>query len=161
MMNGMAQTIQSGLIPGNRCVLFAHSQLYTLLTLARLQERRQHLARASQIRVPPLPLEVDPDRRHQGEFDFLCHPESPFANLTPLQAGLLTSFGFGQVGGQALIIHPQYLLASLEPSQFTSYAASNDVRRKNSYVKFNEVSRRQTLLFAEALELTFHSLLPF
>lgn len=66
---------------------------------------------------------------------------APTQHLTALllQAGLLTSFGFGQVGGQALVIHPQYLLAALDPAAFTSYKSSNDVRRDGAYRKFNEV----------------------
>lgn len=57
-----------------------------------------------------------------------------------IKAGLLTSFGFGQVGGQALIVHPSYLIGSLEPKQFEAYKQKNDVRKKWSYRRFNDVS---------------------
>jgi phosphopantetheine--protein transferase-like protein len=56
-----------------------------------------------------------------------------------IKAGLLKSFGFGQVGGEALIIHPDYLIAALEPSQRDSYKALNDVRRGRAYRKFNDM----------------------
>ncbi|KAJ2542107.1 fatty acid synthase alpha subunit Lsd1, partial [Coemansia sp. RSA 1878] len=38
-----------------------------------------------------------------------------------IKAALLKSFGFGQVGGELLIIHPDYLLATLEKDQLEKY----------------------------------------
>ncbi|KAJ2471536.1 hypothetical protein IWW56_006315, partial [Coemansia sp. RSA 2131] len=40
---------------------------------------------------------------------------------TGIKAALLKSFGFGQVGGELLIIHPDYLLATLEKEQLEKY----------------------------------------
>jgi phosphopantetheine--protein transferase-like protein len=52
---------------------------------------------------------------------------------------LLKSFGFGQVGGEALVIHPDYVIASLEPGVRDAYKAANDVRRGRAYRKFNDM----------------------
>jgi hypothetical protein len=78
---------------------------------------------------------VSPELR---KFEYLVYP-SKSIQTDGIKAGLLTSFGFGQVGGQCLVIHPQYLLGSLEPSGFDSYKKSNDARRSGAYRKFNEV----------------------
>ncbi|GAA5926751.1 trifunctional fatty acid synthase subunit FAS2 [Sporobolomyces koalae] len=99
MLNGIAQTIQSGLIPGNR--------------------------------------NADNISQELRAFEYLLYP-SKSIQTDGIKAGLLTSFGFGQVGGQALIIHPEYLLGSLEPSTFESYRELNAVRRKGAYRRFND-----------------------
>ncbi|GAA5924777.1 hypothetical protein JCM1841_004145 [Sporobolomyces salmonicolor] len=99
MLNGMAQAILSGLIPGNRNA-----------------------------------DNISPELRN---FEYLLYP-SKSIQTDGLKAGLLTSFGFGQVGGQALIVHPTYLLGALEPSAFESYKKLNDVRKKWSYRRFND-----------------------
>ena len=99
MMNGMAQVIQSGMIPGNR--------------------------------------NADNISKEMRAFEFLLYP-SKSIQTDGIKAGLLTSFGFGQVGGQALIVHPKYLLGALEANQFSAYKAGNDRRRDLAYRKFNE-----------------------
>ncbi|GAA6028849.1 hypothetical protein JCM8097_007429 [Rhodosporidiobolus ruineniae] len=99
MLNGMAQTILSGLIPGNR--------------------------------------NADNISQELRAFEYLVYP-SKSIQTDGIKAGLLTSFGFGQVGGQALIVHPNYLIAALEPTQFESYKRLNAERKKWSYRKFND-----------------------
>ncbi|GAA5878476.1 hypothetical protein JCM8547_005957 [Rhodosporidiobolus lusitaniae] len=99
MLNGMAQTILSGLIPGNR--------------------------------------NADNISQELRAFEYLVYP-SKSIQTDGIKAGLLTSFGFGQVGGQALIVHPSYLIGSLEPAQFESYKKLNAERKKLSYRKFND-----------------------
>lgn len=100
MLNGIAQCILSGLVPGNR--------------------------------------NADNVGEELRAFEYLLYP-SKSIQTDGIKAGLLTSFGFGQVGGQALIIHPSYLIGSLEPEQFAAYKDKNDVRRKASYRRFNDV----------------------
>ncbi|BGP41220.1 fatty acid synthase alpha subunit Lsd1 [Rhodotorula kratochvilovae] len=99
MLNGIAQCILSGLVPGNR--------------------------------------NADNVGEELRAFEYLLYP-SKSIQTDGIKAGLLTSFGFGQVGGQALIIHPSYLIGALEPEQFQSYKDKNDVRRKASYRRFND-----------------------
>ena len=43
------------------------------------------------------------------------------------------SFGFGQVGGQALIVHPDYLYATLDEKTLEAYRIKNGARYKASY----------------------------
>jgi hypothetical protein len=63
-----------------------------------------------------------------------------------LKCGLLTSFGFGQVGGIALIIHPDYLIGSLTPKQFSEYKSKIDGRTRTSYRKFNDMFTKGNLI---------------
>ncbi|KAK4046934.1 fatty acid synthase alpha subunit Lsd1 [Microbotryomycetes sp. JL201] len=85
---------------------------------------------------------ISPELR---KFEYLLYP-SKSIQTDGIKAGLLTSFGFGQVGGACLVVHPRYLLASLEPSQFAAYAQANNVRRIASYRKFNEFFTKGNLV---------------
>jgi fatty acid synthase subunit alpha len=50
-----------------------------------------------------------------------------------LKAASVTSFGFGQVGGQVIVVHPDYLLAALEPAEFQTYIGKLKLREKDAY----------------------------
>jgi fatty acid synthase subunit beta len=50
-----------------------------------------------------------------------------------LKAGLLKSFGFGQAGGEILIIHPDYVLGALEENQYNAYMEKNAQRYAKTY----------------------------
>jgi len=69
-------------------------------------------------------------------FPFLFYPSKPIQQVR-LECGLLTSFGFGQVGGQVAIIHPRYLYASLPSHELKSYAAKRRQRELNSYARLS------------------------
>lgn len=56
-----------------------------------------------------------------------------------IHAALLKSFGFGQVGGEALIIHPDYLFKTLSPSEFQAYCKRREARQATTYGYMNEV----------------------
>ncbi|KAJ1727530.1 hypothetical protein LPJ61_004520, partial [Coemansia biformis] len=45
-----------------------------------------------------------------------------------IKAALLKSFGFGQVGGELLVVHPDYLLATLGRAQLKEYNAKLERR---------------------------------
>lgn len=45
-----------------------------------------------------------------------------------VRAGLLKSFGFGQVGGEVLLVHPEYILATLTKAQFQEYSKRRSIR---------------------------------
>jgi phosphopantetheine--protein transferase-like protein len=49
------------------------------------------------------------------------------------KAGLLKSFGFGQVGGEILVIHPDYLMAQLSPEELDAYARLRQRRYNLAY----------------------------
>lgn len=50
-----------------------------------------------------------------------------------LKAASVTSFGFGQVGGQVILVHPDYLLATLESDELDVYIDKLKVREKYAY----------------------------
>jgi len=49
----------------------------------------------------------------------------------PLKAAVVTSFGFGQAGGQLLLVHPDYFLASLPDIMVDQYKLKRDMRRQH------------------------------
>ncbi|KAJ2869344.1 fatty acid synthase alpha subunit Lsd1, partial [Coemansia erecta] len=54
------------------------------------------------------------------EYDFMLYLSKSIQ--TPgIKAAMLTSFGFGQVGGELLIIHPDYLLATMHQKELDEY----------------------------------------
>lgn len=60
-----------------------------------------------------------------------------------------TSFGFGQVGGSALIVHPNYLLASLEPGVYEQYKARNRARALLCYKAMTQMMTTNSLVKAK------------
>ena len=63
-----------------------------------------------------------------------------------IRAGVMSSFGFGQVGGTALVVHPRYLLGALEPSYYESYKARNQSRALQSYKAMSEMMIHNSLV---------------
>lgn len=63
-----------------------------------------------------------------------------------LNVGLLTSFGFGQVGGIAMVLHPNHLLAHLSADQLAVYRAKRDVRQARTYTKMHSALTRNDLV---------------
>lgn len=98
MFNGMIQTLNSALVPGNH--------------------------------------NADNIAEELRAFPHLFYPSKPIQHVR-LECGLLTSFGFGQVGGQAAIVHPRYLYASLPPHQLEAYKERRRARELNSYSRMS------------------------
>ncbi|PVV05312.1 hypothetical protein BB560_000171 [Smittium megazygosporum] len=94
MLNGVVQSLLSGIIPGNRNA----DNIDALLE----------------------------------KFEYVFYP-SKSIKTNGLKAGLLKSFGFGQVGAEILVIHPDYLLASLTESQYESYSKKVSGRYNKAY----------------------------
>src|SRR5690606_20262492 len=55
-----------------------------------------------------------------------------------VRPGLLKSFGFGQAGGEILVVHPAYLFAALEENEFQGYLQRRERRQVASYRYFHE-----------------------
>ncbi|KAJ3065316.1 3-oxoacyl-[acyl-carrier-protein] synthase, partial [Rhizoclosmatium hyalinum] len=55
-----------------------------------------------------------------------------------VKAGILKSFGFGQAGGEVLVLHPDYLYAALESNEYASYRVRREARQINSYRYYHE-----------------------
>lgn len=98
MFNGMLQSLNSALIPGNH--------------------------------------NADNISEELRAFPHLFYPSEPLQKVR-LECGILTSFGFGQVGGQALIVHPRYLFASLSPAEVEAYTARRRARELDAYSRLS------------------------
>lgn len=60
-------------------------------------------------------------------------------NLISFSNQFQSSFGFGQVGGTALIIHPRYLFGSLNPKMYNDYKEVNRARYLATYKAMSEM----------------------
>ena len=78
-------------------------------------------------------------------FPHLFYPSQAIQQVR-LECGLLTSFGFGQVGGQAMIVHPRYLYASLEPSDLEAYKKRRRDRELQSYSRMSSAFIQNNLV---------------
>merc|ERR1719298_145860 len=58
-------------------------------------------------------------------------------DVGPLKAVVVTSFGFGQAGGELVLIHPDYFLATYSTDDLQVYQSKRDARWKDSN-KFHE-----------------------
>ena len=66
------------------------------------------------------------------KFDHIVYP-SRSIQTDGINAFSVMSFGFGQKGAQAIGIHPKYLFATLEPTQFQTYRQKVAARQKKAY----------------------------
>ncbi|TDH65379.1 hypothetical protein CCR75_002038 [Bremia lactucae] len=66
------------------------------------------------------------------KYDHLMYPNRSFQTVG-VKAVLMKSFGFGQAGGEVLLVHPDYLLSTLPADDFQQYSA----RRTQRMVKMN------------------------
>ncbi|KAJ9080879.1 fatty acid synthase alpha subunit Lsd1 [Entomophthora muscae] len=71
------------------------------------------------------------------KFDFILYP-SRSIHTDGVKAGVLKSFGFGQVGGEVLVIHPDYIYAALSREEYESYSAKFAERQAKSYRYFHD-----------------------
>merc|ERR1719163_2186871 len=60
-------------------------------------------------------------------------------NVGPLKAVVVTSFGFGQAGGELLLVHPSQFLATLSDEDLQTYAGKRDARWKDANTFHEEV----------------------
>ncbi|KAG8905251.1 3-oxoacyl-[acyl-carrier-protein] synthase [Tulasnella sp. 403] len=107
MFNGLAQSVNSGIVPGNRNA-----------------------------------DNVDGNLR---KYEFLVYP-SKSIHTDGIKAGLMTSFGFGQVGGTALIIHPRYLFSAVDAVTYGKYKTLNQERALHSYKTMSEMMITNSLV---------------
>ncbi|WRT68298.1 uncharacterized protein IL334_005274 [Kwoniella shivajii] len=105
--NGMIQTLNSALVPGNH--------------------------------------NADNIAEELRAFRHLFYPSKPIQHVR-LECGLLTSFGFGQVGGQIAIVHPRYLFASLQPHDLQEYIKRRSQRELNTYSRMSQAMVNNNLV---------------
>ncbi|KAJ5885339.1 hypothetical protein N7495_009849 [Penicillium taxi] len=70
------------------------------------------------------------------KFDYIVYP-SHSIQTDGIKAFSVTSFGFGQKGAQAIGIHPKYLYAVLDKSQYQTYKTKVEARQKKAYRFFH------------------------
>ncbi|KAE9399788.1 fatty acid synthase [Gymnopus androsaceus JB14] len=85
---------------------------------------------------------VDDHFQHRS---FLMFP-SKTIHTDGIRAGIMSSFGFGQVGGVLLAIHPRYLFGSIEPALYEGYKERRAVRAKLSYKAMSEMMIKNNLV---------------
>eukprot|EP00741_Cyanophora_paradoxa_P008217 tig00000025_g7952.t1 len=56
-----------------------------------------------------------------------------------INAGLLKSFGFGQAGGEILLVHPDFLFATVSREEFGAYARKRAERERRAYRYMQDV----------------------
>ena len=79
------------------------------------------------------------------KFDHIFYP-SRSIQTDGIKAGILKSFGFGQVGGEALLIHPEYLLSSIDKELYDMYVEKNRERWVLSYRHLHESMVHENLI---------------
>eukprot|EP00002_Diphylleia_rotans_P033397 TRINITY_DN709_c0_g1_i3.p1 TRINITY_DN709_c0_g1~~TRINITY_DN709_c0_g1_i3.p1 ORF type:complete len:4344 (-),score=1082.54 TRINITY_DN709_c0_g1_i3:153-13184(-) len=72
---------------------------------------------------------IDPELRKYDHVVFLNRSLQTYG----YEAGVLKSFGFGQVGSEVLIIHPDYVLAQLDEDAYAGYIKRRDRRAEIAY----------------------------
>ncbi|KAG6813968.1 hypothetical protein H0H92_005223, partial [Tricholoma furcatifolium] len=82
---------------------------------------------------------------HFQDRTFLLFP-SKSIHTDGIRAGVMSSFGFGQVGGTALVLHPRYLFGAIEPSYYEEYKKRNHVRSLQSYKAMSEMMIKNSLV---------------
>ena len=70
------------------------------------------------------------------KFDYVVYP-SRSLQTDGVKAFSVTSFGFGQKGAQAIGIHPKYLYATLDHTQYATYKQKVEARQKKAYRFFH------------------------
>ncbi|KAJ5692047.1 Fatty acid synthase subunit alpha [Penicillium macrosclerotiorum] len=70
------------------------------------------------------------------KFDYIVYP-SRSIQTDGIKAFSVTSFGFGQKGAQVIGIHPKYLYATLDQSQYQTYKNKVESRQKKAYRYFH------------------------
>jgi phosphopantetheine--protein transferase-like protein len=94
MLNGLIQSMLSGVVPGNRNA-----------------------------------DNIDPKLRDCSHIVFLNRALHTYG----FKAGLLKSFGFGQVGGEVLVIHPNFVLGQLTDMELKTYMEKRAARQNAAY----------------------------
>ncbi|KAG6841436.1 hypothetical protein C0991_011106 [Blastosporella zonata] len=90
-------------------------------------------------------IEISNIDSHFQDRTFLMFP-SKSIHTDGIRAGVMSSFGFGQVGGTALVLHPRYLFGAVEPTYYEEYKKRNHVRSLQSYKAMSEMMIKNSLV---------------
>uniref|UniRef100_K3WEQ6 Fatty acid synthase subunit alpha n=1 Tax=Globisporangium ultimum (strain ATCC 200006 / CBS 805.95 / DAOM BR144) TaxID=431595 RepID=K3WEQ6_GLOUD len=80
------------------------------------------------------------------KFDYLMYPNRSIQTVG-IKAAVMKSFGFGQAGGEILLVHPDYLLSTLAQGDLQSYTSRRSKRltRMNTYMQ-NTVTGKHSFI---------------
>ncbi|KAF2761297.1 3-oxoacyl-synthase [Pseudovirgaria hyperparasitica] len=82
------------------------------------------------------------------KFDYIVYP-SRSIQTDGVKAFSVTSFGFGQKGAQAIGIHPKYLFATLDHTQYQTYKQKVESRQKKAYRYYHDGLINNTMFRAK------------
>ncbi|CAI6340179.1 unnamed protein product [Periconia digitata] len=82
------------------------------------------------------------------QYEYIVYPSRPI-QTDGVKAFSVTSFGFGQKGTQAIGIHPKYLYAALEHTEFATYKQKVEARQKKAYRYFHDGLINNTIFRAK------------
>lgn len=71
------------------------------------------------------------------QFDYVLFP-SKSMKTDGIKAVSITSFGFGQKGGQAIVVHPDYLYGAVDQETYNSYLKKINAREKSAYKYYHD-----------------------
>jgi hypothetical protein len=57
-----------------------------------------------------------------------------------ITAGIVNSFGFGQAGGQMLLVHPEFFLSSLDTATFAGYSKALEERWARTFKNRQDIA---------------------
>ncbi|KAF2147719.1 fatty acid synthase subunit alpha [Myriangium duriaei CBS 260.36] len=83
------------------------------------------------------------------KFDYIVYP-SRSIQTDGVKAFSVTSFGFGQKGAQAIGIHPKYLFATLDHTQYQTYKQKVEARQKKAYRYYHDGLINNTMFRAKS-----------
>ena len=70
------------------------------------------------------------------QYEYVLFP-SKSLKTNGIKAVSITSFGFGQKGAQAIVVHPDYLYAAIDESKYNEYKSKVNKREKTAYKYFH------------------------
>nr|P43098.1 RecName: Full=Fatty acid synthase subunit alpha; Includes: RecName: Full=Acyl carrier; Includes: RecName: Full=3-oxoacyl-[acyl-carrier-protein] reductase; AltName: Full=Beta-ketoacyl reductase; Includes: RecName: Full=3-oxoacyl-[acyl-carrier-protein] synthase; AltName: Full=Beta-ketoacyl synthase [Candida albicans]AAA34345.1 fatty acid synthase alpha subunit [Candida albicans] len=82
------------------------------------------------------------------QYEYVLYP-SRSIQTDGIKAVSVTSFGFGQKGAQAVVVHPDYLFAVLDRSTYEEYATKVSARNKKTYRYMHNAITRNTMFVAK------------
>ncbi|KAJ1924023.1 fatty acid synthase alpha subunit Lsd1 [Tieghemiomyces parasiticus] len=91
-------------------------------------------------------------------YEYVLYP-SRSIHTDGVKAGLLKSFGFGQVGGEVLVIHPDYLFGALDRATYEAYRTKNRRREAVAYRYWHDAMAGVSPLFRAKTEAPYSAAL--
>ncbi|KAF8907276.1 fatty acid synthase [Gymnopilus junonius] len=82
---------------------------------------------------------------HFQDRHFLMFP-SKSIHTDGIRAAVMSSFGFGQVGGTALFLHPRYAFGAVDAAYYDGYKQRNRLRALRSYKAMSEMMIKNSLV---------------